>query len=169
MWVCHCLARLYLRGIRPRDYMPDFAALNAQSTSHGARPGPKLAPVVRAGLLRAPVPRAREKPRGRKRNKTPTCKKKHILIHKVRQGSPSGCGRFEIPGVSQVAKGNTGAPPMYMSLQYVKFDDDAVPLLLLVYRCLMCCAGAFAIQRKCGMESFSLTKLCSGWHAHTRV
>ena len=30
----------------------------------------------------------------------------------------------------------------------------------------MCCAGAFEIQSKCGVESFSL---CSGWHAHTEA
>ena len=44
MWVFHCLARLSLGGKQPRDYLADFAALNAQSTRHGTRPGPKLAP-----------------------------------------------------------------------------------------------------------------------------
>ena len=34
----------YLGGKRSRDYLPDRAALNAQSTHHGARPGPKLVP-----------------------------------------------------------------------------------------------------------------------------
>ena len=43
----HGLARL--RGKQPRDYLPDFATLNAQSTRRGARPGPKLAPWCTRG------------------------------------------------------------------------------------------------------------------------
>ena len=48
-----------LRGKQPRDYLPDFATLNAQSTRHRARPGPKACAVV---YRRAPcVPRSRER------------------------------------------------------------------------------------------------------------
>ena len=52
-------------GQRSRDYLPDRAALNAQSARHGARPGLTLAPWFNAGLLRAPQPRAQEKTHGR--------------------------------------------------------------------------------------------------------
>ena len=58
---------LYFGGKRSSDYLPDRTALNAQSTRHGARPGPKHAPSVYAPPLRAPQPRAREKTRGRRR------------------------------------------------------------------------------------------------------
>ena len=37
---------LWLGGKRSRDYLPVFATLNAQSTHHGARPRPKLAPTT---------------------------------------------------------------------------------------------------------------------------
>ena len=63
-------------------------------------------------------------------------------------------------------RGNTGV------LMYVRYKSLCearkcmVPLLLLLYRCLLCCAGAFEIQRKCGLESPS--SLCPGWHAHIR-
>ena len=55
MWVFHCLARLYLREKQHRDHLPDFAALNAQSTHDGARPGPKLAPWCTGGPPACPV------------------------------------------------------------------------------------------------------------------
>ena len=60
---------------RPRDYLPDRAKSNDQSTCHGARPGPKLAPTVYAALLRAPQPRTRGKTPGRKRSRCQCAKK----------------------------------------------------------------------------------------------
>ena len=57
-------ARLYVLGMPPRGYFPDFATLIPQSTRHGARPGPKLAPWFQACSLPAPQPRPREKTRG---------------------------------------------------------------------------------------------------------
>ena len=67
MWAFHCLARLELRGKQPRDYLPDFATLNDQSTRDGARPRPELRRGVQAAPLRAPQPKAREKTHGRRR------------------------------------------------------------------------------------------------------
>ena len=61
---------LLTRNASPRG----LATLNPQSTCHGPRPGPKLARGVRAGSLRATVPRAREKTRGRKRKKCRSAK-----------------------------------------------------------------------------------------------
>ena len=65
----------YVRGfvctwmaLRARNPSPSgLATLNPQSTCHGTRPGSKLAYGVRVGSLRATEPRARGKPRGRKR------------------------------------------------------------------------------------------------------
>ena len=54
-------------GKQSRDYLPEFAAFNGQSTRHRARPGPTLAPWYTGGPLRAPQPRAQELTRGRKR------------------------------------------------------------------------------------------------------
>ena len=42
----HGLGCLWLGGTRSRDYLPARATLNVQSTRHGARPGPTLAPTV---------------------------------------------------------------------------------------------------------------------------
>ena len=44
MCVLQCLARPQLGGKQPRDYLPDFGTLNAQSTRHEPGSGPKLAP-----------------------------------------------------------------------------------------------------------------------------
>ena len=63
----------------PRDCLQDFATLNAQTTRHGARPGPKLAPSVQAGPLRDPKRRARGKTHGRRRRAC-TCPKQNTLI-----------------------------------------------------------------------------------------
>ena len=58
-----------------------FVALNAQSTRHGARPVPELAPWCTGGPpLRAPQPRAREKTHGRRR-KACKCFFKNTLVH----------------------------------------------------------------------------------------
>ena len=59
--IFRCLARLYLDGKQPRDNLPDFAALNAQSTRHAARPGPKTCAVVYRRPPRVPLSREREK------------------------------------------------------------------------------------------------------------
>ena len=47
----------WLVGRRYRGCSPDLATLNAQSTHHGPRPGPKLEPCAHAGPC---VPRSRE-------------------------------------------------------------------------------------------------------------
>ena len=63
-------------ALRARNASPWLlATLNTQSTCHGPRPGPTLAPWCSGGLLRAPKPRAREKTRGRNRKKMPMCRK----------------------------------------------------------------------------------------------
>ena len=59
-------------------------------------------------------------------------------------------------GCRKLQGGNTSD---HMNMSLCEVDDGVVPLLPLLYRCLMCCAGAFEGQRKCEMESFSL---CSG-------
>ena len=69
------------RRKRSRDCLPAGATLNAQSTTrHEARPGPKLAPSVHAGPLRAPQSRAREQTRGRKRSAWPCEKHVHFIL-----------------------------------------------------------------------------------------
>ena len=86
---------------RARNPFPgELVPLNPQSACHGPRPGPKRACGVRAGSLRATEPSAREKTHGRKRKKCRSAKKTHLYT--VIQGSPSGCVRREIPGVTQV-------------------------------------------------------------------
>ena len=77
MWVFRCLARVYLRGKQPRDYLPYYPTSNAQSTE-SAR-DPNLRRGMQAGPLRAPHPSAREKIHGRRRK---ACKcKKSTLVH----------------------------------------------------------------------------------------
>ena len=60
VWGFYGPAWLWLGGKRSRENEPARATLNAQSTRHGARPGPKVAPSARASPLRASQPRARE-------------------------------------------------------------------------------------------------------------
>ena len=68
-------------ALRARNASPwSLATLNPQSTCHGPRPGPYLRRGVRAGPLRAPEPRAREKSHGRKRKKTKV-QRKHIYYN----------------------------------------------------------------------------------------
>ena len=67
IWDFHCPARLGRGEMKSRDYLRDRVTLNAQSTRHGARPGPKLTPSVHAASLRASWTIARGKTRGRKR------------------------------------------------------------------------------------------------------
>ena len=57
----HWPARLYLGGMLPRDFLPDFATFNPRSAQHGARPGPTRAPWGRRGPC---VPRSRERQKG---------------------------------------------------------------------------------------------------------
>ena len=90
-------------GNGSRGHSPVFATLNSQSTCHGPRPGPTVVPSVHAGLLRAPQPRAREKPPGGRAKSADV--QETSIWNTVKQGSPSGCGRLEIPGVPQVTKG----------------------------------------------------------------
>ena len=61
-------------------YLPDFATLSAQSTRHGARPGPKLAPSVQVRPLLARQPRAREAAHGRRRKAWKCRKETHLYI-----------------------------------------------------------------------------------------
>ena len=64
---------LYALGIPPRGYFPDFAALNPQSTRHGARPGPKLAPWIEA--CSCPATESARKDTGAEEQKMPMSKK----------------------------------------------------------------------------------------------
>lgn len=57
----HEPGRFYLGEKRPHCYLPGFAALNGQSTRHGARPGSMLAPWCTCAPPRAPSPRVSEK------------------------------------------------------------------------------------------------------------
>ena len=70
------------RGTQSREKEPARVALDAQSTRHGGRTGPKLKRSVYAGPLRAPQPRARENTGDRKR-KARQCAKKVHFIHRV--------------------------------------------------------------------------------------
>ena len=72
---------LWRRGTRSRDYLPARATLNAQSTRHGARPGPELAPSVHAAPVRAPQPRG--KASGRTRNGLQCAKKWHLVLVRI--------------------------------------------------------------------------------------
>ena len=46
---------LWMVGKRSHGYLPDFATLNGQSTRHGARPGPTLAPWYTGGSPACPA------------------------------------------------------------------------------------------------------------------
>ena len=95
---------------------------------------------------------------------TKRCRRaKYITIMYTLQGSPWGCGWLEIPGVSQVERGNTGVP-MYMSVArftgVVCTSDAVVPLLY--------CADAFEIQRNCGFDlSLVVFKMVRPHNTHT--
>ena len=69
-----------LGGKRSRDYLPGRTTLNAQSTRHGARPGPTLAPRCTREPLRTPQPRARETTRGLP-SRACKCAKTVRLVH----------------------------------------------------------------------------------------
>ena len=82
-------------GKQPRDYLPDFATLNAQSTRHGARRDPNLRRGVQAGPLRAPQPRAREEIREKRANASPSQKVhsniyEHVVVehHQISSNVP---------------------------------------------------------------------------------
>ena len=79
---------------------------NAQSTRHGARPGPKLAFSVQAGPWGplGPQPRAPQKIGGQQREVVNA--QKMLISYIYIENFPSGCGRLEIPGASQVEKGD---------------------------------------------------------------
>ena len=96
-----------LDGSTWSECLPELTCyFQPQITCHGPRPGPKLADGVRVGSLCATEPRARGKTRGRKRKK---CRRVKKHIHIYVQGSPSGCVRRDIPGVTQVdQKGHEG-------------------------------------------------------------
>ena len=80
----------------PRDCLQDFATLNAQTTRHGARPGPKLAPWCTAGPHACPAAEsARKNPRTPEKS-VQMFQKKHICTYL--QGSPSGSGMFPAGG-----------------------------------------------------------------------
>ena len=76
------LVWLWLDGKRSRDYLPAFATLNAPSTSHGARPGPKLAPSVPGGPPACPAAESARKDSRSEQKRYPMCEKKLIwYIH----------------------------------------------------------------------------------------
>ena len=79
MWVFHCLAQFSLRGKQPRDFLRDFATLNAQSTLHGARPGPKHAPWCTGEPSACPAAESARKTRTLEKSVQMSQKKKHIV------------------------------------------------------------------------------------------
>ena len=79
VWGSHRPGWLWVVGNRSRVYLAVFATSNPQSTCHGPRPGPTLAPQCSRGLLRAPQPRAREQTRGRKSKKCRRAKKVNFV------------------------------------------------------------------------------------------
>ena len=103
---------LYVLGIPPRADLPLYTP-RARATDPGQ--GPNL----RAGSGRAPcVPRSREHEEraAAGRQKDADVPKKHIYIYT--QGTPSGCVRGELPGMTQVDEkgheGNTAVVTAYI-------------------------------------------------------
>ena len=104
-------------ALRARNHSPrGLATLNPQGTCHGPRSGPKLTPWDPGGLPACHGAESTRKTRGRKRKKCRSAKKTHLYV--VIQGSPSGCVRREIPGLTQVDEkgheGNTAVVTAYI-------------------------------------------------------
>ena len=96
---------LYVLGRPPRGYLPFFATLNPQSTCHGPGPGPTLAPWCSGGLPACPATEStRKDPRPEEKKSADEQKKNNLHTHS-NTTFPLGMWRLEIPGVSQVAKG----------------------------------------------------------------
>lgn len=86
---------LYVLGMPLRGYLPIFVPLNAQSTSHGPRPEPTLAPRCLDGSLPAQEPKARKTASGWKRKRC-RCAKYKIFLHINIWRYPIPCTLYEV-------------------------------------------------------------------------
>ena len=90
---------LYVLGISPRADVPlSTPRARGTDTSAGAQTcvwGPAGLPVCHGAESTRKDPRPEEKKRGR-------VKQTDLYIYIYVQGSPAGCGRCDIPGVTQV-------------------------------------------------------------------
>ena len=76
----HAPGWLYVLEMPPRGYLPVLATLNPQSTCHGPRPGPTLAPWCTGGLLACPgAENTRKDPRPDEK-KMPMCIKTRLYM-----------------------------------------------------------------------------------------
>ena len=150
---------LYALGMPPRGYLRLWTP-RAHATDRGQ--GPDLRRGVRAGSLRVPKPRAREKIRGRKRKKCRCPKKTHL--HIIIQGSPSVCEWREIPGVTQVDekghKGNTAVATAYVGGNMVKETTTIICFEHLLFTCSISLWGIFSGWRKCRIDLSVVPKDC---------
>ena len=81
---------LYVLGMPPRGYLPIFATLNPQSTCHGPRPGPTLAPWCSGGLPACSGAESTRKDPRPEEKKMSMCKRKtHLYIVCLLYTSPS--------------------------------------------------------------------------------
>ena len=78
--VCMAPARLYVVGNGSRGYSPVFANLNPQSTCHGPKPGPTLAPQCSHGSRACPASKNTRRTRGQKSKKC-RCARNVYLVH----------------------------------------------------------------------------------------
>ena len=94
MWVFIVLLRFGFCGTRSRQKETARAMFNAQSTRHGARPGPKLAFSVQAGPWGplGPQPRAPQKIGGQQREVVNA--QKMLISYIYIENFPSGCSRL---------------------------------------------------------------------------
>ena len=76
----HASGWLCVLGMPPCGYLPVFATVNPQSTCHGPRPGPTLAPSCTGGLPACPGAESTRKDPRRQEKKKSMCKKTHLYI-----------------------------------------------------------------------------------------
>ena len=70
---------LHMLGMPPRGYLTVFATLNPQSTCHGPRPGPTLAPWCSGGPPACPAAESTSKePRPQEKKNVGVQKKTHV-------------------------------------------------------------------------------------------
>ena len=106
---------LWLGAKRSRGILSACAILKAQSTHRGARPGSKLATRVPAGPLRAPQPRARERPAARRQERVGVPK---IAFHRsyTHQLPLRDVAGLKSPGCRKLKRENTA--DLYICLLY---------------------------------------------------
>ena len=84
------------------------------------------------------------------------------------QGSPSGYGWLDIPGVSQVEKLGNRCPLVHIICTYEPMRGSLLVVPSVAVGMSVYCTRAFEVQRNCGLQSSGLR---SGWHtkAHTHT